>query len=379
MRVEDAMAHAASTDIAVEGLAAVAPRHALAHQPPLSPRRSPLSAFELVTSDLPAGDQFAAWRDSFAPMVNFDEPEDLAVGFEGKQIVWDLGKLAFARIQTDALSFTSLPAHIRRDPLDHWTLTLLLHGSMFTRTPLKAFAGEAGRIQIHSLGRSFSGHVSDSEMLMLFVPRDLYRDMVGVLDAAEFSTLDAGMGRLFADYMISLAKRLSTLDEADLPGLVEATRAMILACVAPCSDHVEAAREPLTTMLLERARRCVQSKLYDPAFDAETLRRELGISRTRLYRLFEPSGGVKRYIQHRRLLDAHSALADPNDHRRIFEIADERGFADGAEFSRAFKREFGYSPSDVRMGAHEIRVTRCTGAECLPSQRLGQVLRRLQV
>ncbi|WP_312866089.1 helix-turn-helix domain-containing protein [Rhizobium mongolense] len=51
-----------------------------------------------------------------------------------------------------------------------------------------------------------------------------------------------------------------------------------------------------------------------------------------------------------RLLDAHSALSDPNDQRRIIEIAEQHCFNDGTEFSRAFRREFGCSPTDVRSG-----------------------------
>ena len=110
------------------------------------------------------------------------------------------------------------------------------------------------------------------------------------------------------------------------------------------------------------------------------MQRELGISRSRLYRLFEPYGGVVHYIQHRRLLDAHAVLADPDDHRRILDIAEEHGFTDGAEFSRAFKREFGYSPSDVRTGGKLNQSNRtATDVETVaPGDRLGALLRRLQ-
>jgi AraC-like DNA-binding protein len=108
------------------------------------------------------------------------------------------------------------------------------------------------------------------------------------------------------------------------------------------------------------------------------LRRELGISRTRLYNLFEPFGGVMHYVQHRRLLSAHAALTDPNDRRLIFQIAEERGFTDGAEFSRAFKRAFGYSPSEVRnRGGGGIPV-HSDLEECPSEERLGVLLRRLQ-
>jgi AraC-like DNA-binding protein len=235
-------------------------------------------------------------------------------------------------------------------------------------------------VQIHPLGRVFEGYLTDSEMLQLFVPRDFCRGMAHVLDTAEFSKLGSGMARLFADYITSLAHRLPSLDAGDLAGLATATRAMILACVAPSPDYFDEACDTIANVLLERARLFVQANIFALDLSATSLQRELGISRSRLYRLFEPYGGVVHYIQHRRLLDAHAALADPNDRRRILDIAEERGFTDGAEFSRAFKREFGYSPSDVRTGGKRNLPNRqSTDLEAAaPADRLGALLRRLQ-
>lgn len=338
-----------------------------------------LPAYELTTHELPPGYQFEAWRNNFAPMLEFDEPDDVTVGFGGKQVIWDLGCLAFSRIKTDALGFASLPGHTRRDPLDHWTLTMLLYGKVTTIAPNRTFEGSAGTVQVHPLGRTFEGNVTNSEMLMLFVPRDFGSEVTAALNAVEFSTLATGMGRLFSDYMIGLAKRLPIIDEAELPALVAATRAMILACASPSGDHIEEAREPIATVLIEKAQRIIQARLFDPTLGAETLQRELGVSRSRLYRLFEPFGGVMHYIQHRRLLDAHSALTDPNDQRRIIEIAEQRCFNDGTEFSRAFRREFGCSPTDVRNGQRAGPPYRPTAdlMAYAPQERFGVLLRRL--
>ena len=344
---------------------------------------SPLPMFEYSTRDLPRKEQFAAWRNSLSPILDLVQPDVATVGFDGRQMVWDLGSLAFARIRTDAFGFSSLSRHTTRDPLDHWMLTLLLRGNMNTITPNKAVPGHAGVVQVHALGRGFMGQLSDAEALLLFIPRDTCPELGAALDAAEFSALATGMGYLLSDYMADLAKRLAILEAENLPALLAATKTMIQACLSPSDDNIEEARSPISVALFERARRIVQARLYEPGFGAETIRRELGISRTRLYSLFEASGGVVRYIQHRRLLDAHALLSDPGDRRLILEVAEQCGFSDGAEFGRAFKREFGYSPSEVRKGAKgtigdaasRLRID----LEELPAgERLGGLLRRLQ-
>jgi AraC-like DNA-binding protein len=76
-----------------------------------------------------------------------------------------------------------------------------------------------------------------------------------------------------------------------------------------------------------------------------------GVSRSNLYRMFEPYGGVARYVQRQRLRRAHDLLADPDCIRKIGSIANDYCFADASTFSRAFRHEFGYSPSDVRKWA----------------------------
>ena len=364
----------AETGTALDGVGANLP-------PRTNDKRLP--AYEFTTAALPRCEQFSGWRDSFSTILHFAEPPEAVSGFAGRQMLWDLGGLAFARVKTERLSFSSRPSHMRHDPIDHWMLTVMLRGSMTTMTPTRNLEAGVGLVQVHALGGGFAGHVSDSEMLALFIPRDSTPEMVVTLAAAEFSTLDTGMGRLLSDYLADVGKRLPILDEAALPGLVAATQAMILACVAPTPENREAAETPITLALLERARRIIQARLFERDLDAETLRQELGISRTRLYSLFEAFGGVMRYIQHRRLLDAHSALADPDERRLILQVAEQRGFTDGAEFSRAFKREFGYSPSEVRKGAKggkssSVNRGRIDLQAVPPGERLGALLHRLQ-
>jgi len=344
-----------------------------------TPEKPSVPAFEFSTLDLPPEEQFLAWRASYAPMVDLTEPDDFTVDFLGEQVLWDLGHLVFSRVRTDGLGFASLSGHVRRDPVDHWLISVMLSGSSVTIAPKTTFKGHTRSVQIHPLGKVFEGVLTDSEMLQLFVPRDFFRGMVDVLDRAEFSTRDDGMAKLLGDYLAGLARCLPSMDAKNLPKLVTATKAMILACVAPAPDRLHEASDAISFSLLERARCFVQANIRAPDLSVSTLQRELGISRSRLYRLFEPYGGVFHYIQHRRLVDAHSALADPRDTRRILDIAEERGFPDASEFSRAFKREFGYSPREVRMSCKTLPCPSPAGLDDVaPVDRLGVLLGKLQ-
>jgi AraC-like DNA-binding protein len=101
----------------------------------------------------------------------------------------------------------------------------------------------------------------------------------------------------------------------------------------------------------ERVRQAVRRHLRTPTLEPKTLSRLVGMSRSSLYRLFEDTGGVARYIQSQRLLEAHAVLSDPPTTKSISAIAEDLCFADASSFSRVFRREFGHSPGEVRSAA----------------------------
>src|SRR5690606_8041189 len=78
------------------------------------------------------------------------------------------------------------------------------------------------------------------------------------------------------------------------------------------------------------------------------LSKHLNLSRRQLYNLFSGYGGVAAYIRRRRLDASHDAIIDPTDPRQIQTIAYDAGFRDPAQFSRLFRAEFGYAPSEAR-------------------------------
>jgi AraC-like DNA-binding protein len=340
---------------------------------------TPISRFEFSTNRLEKADQFSAWRDSFAPLVDLHPPENPSSGYLAKQTTWDLDRMALTRLAMPGSTFERTPRQLRSYSIDHWCFLCVRSGTHATLTQQGACATSSGAIKVVSLQGVFHGSISDLDALVVFIPRDLCGDVAGKLDAADNTNLTGGLGYLLSDYLIDLEKRLPMISESEAPNIVAATRAMILACLAPTADSLSEAQASIDTTLLERARRMIRCNLTSATFGSNELCRSLGVSRSRLYRLFEPLGGVVSYIRTQRLLDAHIALSNSEDRRTIVEIAAARGFADPAEFSRAFKREFGYRPKDARglvFGRQSRRDIAARGSQERPQ--FGELLRQLQ-
>jgi len=76
------------------------------------------------------------------------------------------------------------------------------------------------------------------------------------------------------------------------------------------------------------------------------------VSRSALYRMFGPTGGVNRYIVRARLDRAWKVLADAARARRVSEVAFDLGFQSEAHFCRVFRRAFGVTPGHINGVAH---------------------------
>ena len=179
-----------------------------------------------------------------------------------------------------------------------------------------------------------------------------------MLDAAQAQALDTPLGRLLGDYIGLLQRSFVELEAADMPRLTNAVRAMVLACTGPSGDRLDIASSQINVTRREKVRQFIDQSLREPRLDATMLCRQVGMSRTQLYRLFQDDGGVARYIRHRRLLRAYADLSDTSNGMSINAIADALCFEDASSFSRAFKQEFDVNPRDVRAAALAGQVLR---------------------
>jgi AraC-like DNA-binding protein len=97
----------------------------------------------------------------------------------------------------------------------------------------------------------------------------------------------------------------------------------------------------------DAARRFVQANLTEFDLSPERVVESLALSRATIYRLFQHEGGLHAYIRHLRLRAAADDLVRfPGV--PITEIAFSVGFKSASDFTRAFRRAYGFAPQEVR-------------------------------
>jgi AraC-like DNA-binding protein len=320
-----------------------------------SPRAN-IPRIGFTTRGLGASAQFDAYREYCSPVLDIVPPEGPRAPFSATCDMWMLDRLVFRRIRVPSGRFARSAKQIRRDGLDHWVFNVALRGKSETRTPTGTLTAGADVLSVFSLGGAYEARRTDIDWLGLFVPRGAFPAIDSVFNHHEQVAVDNAPGRLLMAYLIALAAELPSLTEPDLAPVIAATHALVAACAVPTSVMQNSDIPHLETWRLHKVRDVIEQNLGSWRFNTGALCKLAGVSRSSLYRMFEPYGGVARYIQQQRLRRAHDLLADPDCAQTITSIAYDFCFSDPSSFSRAFRAEYGYSPRDLRVLAGSGRL-----------------------
>lgn len=305
-----------------------------------------------ATRDLPSCDQFGSWRDWYSAVFETTTDGPTSAGFEATNSNWTVGGLTISEVTSPPVAVARSRSFVRRNPVDHWVMTLSDHSTSEVTTRSRRFCVPPGVPFLLSLGEEMSiRREAGNSRMQLLLSRDTFASSKPLLDAAVGIPLHGPRGKLLADFLRMVKARAPTLSTEEASRLKGAVQAMFEACLAPSGGRLETAEKPTTAALMERVRKAVARHLYSPSLGTAKLCREAATSRSQLYRLFEAQGGVARYIQRRRLSESFAVLCDTSHDFSMARVAEMLCFADASGFSRAFRREFGITPKEVRLAA----------------------------
>lgn len=295
--------------------------------------------------------QFEAYRAQCAPVIEllpYSDGETAA--FLAQFEMWRLGPLALRRIVTPPGRFVRPAAQVRKDGLDHWVINVLQYGVEQVRTERADFCAKPSALSVFSLACANEVQRTNVDWIGLFVPRGTVPRLDRALDVASRLELDNAQGRLIAAHLRTLAAELPLMSEVELPASAEITLAMIRSLTLGEKELADQRDPKLDDARLVYLEELIDQHLGSWTLNARKLARLSGISRSALYRIFEPHGGVARYIHRERLRRAHDTI-EREMFCNIGNVAAALGFADASGFTRAFRKEFGYSPSELRQTA----------------------------
>jgi len=299
----------------------------------------PTSRFDY--RDYPPAGRLAAFRHLTGAVYEV-HPLGKAEAFRAEAVGYRVGDLIFNRVALSPARFTRDHRHLSGQTGDFLILQHQYTGSELLRMERGIVRIEAGNLYLRNWSFAFDSLATEMRLDSVLVPRHRLRS--AVIHEPDHPVLSWSAARADGQVLASLLSAHFRLLPRITLGEAEALTVAFLGFIDGLLGYRVGAK-PDTTLrameqyLLVRLRQGV---------GVEELCREFHVSRSHVYRLFEPHGGVHAYVKRQRLEHCYADLlgADP-EHTRINDVAFSWGFHDTSLFSRQFRAQFGRSPSDV--------------------------------
>ena len=321
--------------------------------------RKPIPSLQFSTESIEAKEQFEVWRDLMAPMADVELPAAAGIGFRASAQAYDLGAFHLFSFDTDPAAFIRTDEHVRKSGIDHWCLSIVNKGDLEI-VPGSRQSATTGDMLLQTYAAPFSGVVGGDGLSCVFLSRDDFSDDADELDGMAGENLAGPMSPILRGFIVSLENQANRLSAAEIPAVSEAFSHLLKATVRPNADTLEAARSPIAATQFALARRLIDGNLKSPDLTPDMICFRMGVSRRQLYYIFQPHGGVMKFITQRRLAACHNALVAQAGKKRVSSVAYEYGFTHLSSFYRQFQARYGFRPGEARsawLHGHMLRKT----------------------
>jgi AraC-like DNA-binding protein len=312
-------------------------------------------------------DSFAACRELVAGMFDLDTPRlEQRAHYVKDFALYDFGPVKLAMCTASPSVMVRSAETIARTGTDHFHVQFYRSGNFAVTLDGAQRTVSAGNICLLDLSRPVTIRTDRVDNLSVMIARDQLLPLLANLSDVHGLVLPHGTAsnavvRDHLEEMWSLGSVL-TVDE----GLEwsHATVKLLAAVINSEGVHSAATRGALRQSQFRTICRRIEKHLGDPNLGASAFAELFHVSRPTLYRMFEPHGGIDRYILSRRLAQSFRNLSDRNFHdEKIADVFNRWGLPNHTTAGRSFRQAYGITPSEVRNQA----VTRL-GNEQIPGK-----------
>ncbi|UHC16671.1 helix-turn-helix domain-containing protein [Methylobacterium currus] len=296
----------------------------------------------------------SAWREAVAPFWDVEIRKEDTPDFRGRSEVYHLGNAIIGLTAASGLRNERSRRLVARMGVDHMAAQLRMEG----QATIRAAGDEApigpGDVALLDLSQPLLLDSTDYRAITVIIPRGLFPEGGARLGEAHGTVLRARnpFGALVSDHLRSLGRNVAHFTPAEARVAAQATACLLSAAAGTTIETDPIGRSSERAPALLAIRSHIDVEIGSADLSVEQICRRFGVSRSALYRLFAPLGGVIEYIRRRRLARAYRDLAERSGPAaRISEIAYRYGYGSPASFTTAFRAEFGVRPADVKAGA----------------------------
>jgi AraC-like DNA-binding protein len=313
------------------------------------------------TAELPDRERLPVWREVFGRQVVKVDMEPIGdAPFHSDADIRLLPGLSISSNRISANRIKRTPQLVA-DGSDDFILALMARGQATASQGGREASFGAGEAILWSNARTGTCYYPDPiEFVALTIPRLSLAASVANIDRALVTTIPRANGALalLIRYLAILRPELGT-QPPELQ-VLSATHIQDLAVLAvgATRDATETAKgRGIRAARLRAVEADVIANIASRDLSIDTVAVRHGVSPRYIRSLFQDAhSSFTDFVLKQRLARAHRRLLDPRfTDRMISTIAFECGFGDLSYFNHAFRRQYGATPSDVRMMARKAK------------------------
>ncbi|MDZ4392822.1 AraC family transcriptional regulator [Cypionkella sp.] len=280
--------------------------------------------------------------------LSFRRPE----AFDGELTMWQLGEVSLSRLTSDALMYRRLPKHLQIQGPEEFLVTLPAKSELLFAQGGREVRANPGAFFIERSHEPYEfSHAEPADLWVMKLSLAMLGGRVRAPDRFCSLQFDAtnGANGLFVDMVHLIPQRYDAMTE-EARSMVGRQLADLLALALQSDERVLSSGGSTVRMAhLARIESFVRRHIDNPDLGPDEVAAGCGVSVRYLHELLRDTNQtLGSWIRDQRLAAAREDLGNPRDKRAIGEIAYARGFADQAQFSRAFRQRYGITPKEAR-------------------------------
>ena len=280
--------------------------------------------------------------------------EDLS--FRGALETWNLGVIGLSHMRCDGILYKRNKRHFLEETDSSLLITIPRSGDVgFSQNTRKTTCSPGGfLVERGDLPYEF-WHEQTNELLVLKVSSESVRARIGPTDRLGALSFDgtAGVANYFLDTVKTTAQHVDFLDET--ARVAAGMHILDLLCLAIRKDDrvLDSETSSIRAAHLHRAEQFIRSNLSNEDLSSGLVAEACNVSQRYLQQLFSGSDkSVSGFIREKRLVRAREDLCVEGS-KTIAEIAHRWGFSDQSQFNKAYRAQFGCTPTETRKAAQQ--------------------------
>ncbi len=310
----------------------------------------------ITTSQTPTHDRSRHWHEAIAKTYF---PLDLAFrnadSFSGDLALWTLGDVSLSRLTSDALQYRRLPQHFKAERDEQFLVTVPARSEVFFSQCGKDIRCSPGSFILERSHEPYEfSHAEAADLWVVKVDAKALGGRIRQPDrfcSLQFDAAD-GAGGLFTDMLHLIPNRFEAMSLETRSTVGQQLIDLLVLALKADERTLTSGNSTVREAHLTRIEAFVRKHMSDCELDPDTIARGCGISTRYLHELFRDTNQtLGSWIRDQRLEACRESLRDPSNRQTVAEIAYRWGFGDQAQFSRAFKAQFGAPPKEYRENA----------------------------